>query len=238
MSKSMKKFFWGLVIVSIIIFIYFLINYFSYKSLSIVNSVLMPVLIYLMGSFAAIVSSKFYKKNFSIILKYIAIIFFCLITLFTIFKDSNIDNAFTLFIAIAVIFNWNAEETNEEKKDRSSKNEIVYYLVNFIILFFIYTGVSMIFYRETSLQENVLSCIFIFAACFIFIYWMLYLLYKFVIKRNKITNIIKIFFVLINGYLIYLFRNSIFSYEILLLVSVSLIAAISITIQSLIINKG
>ena len=233
----MKKFFWGLAIVSIIIFIYFLINYFSDMPLNIVNSVLMPVLIYLMGTFAAIVSSKFYKKNVSLIIKYIAVFFFSLVTLFTIFEDSNIDNAFTLFIVIAAIFNWNTEETNEEKKDRSSKNEIVYYLVNFIILFFIYTGVSMIFYRETSLQENVLSCIFIFAACFIFIYWMMYLFFRFVIKRNKITNIIKILFVLINGYLIYFFRDSIFSYEIMLLVSVCLIAAISITIQNLIINK-
>ena len=236
----MKRLFLGLGITSAIILVYFLIYFFNYKTIDFVDFIVIPFLIYF-GTFASL---KFYTAIFSKkvyeIQKYIAVVLLSFWTIFTIFANSNIENAFPLIIIISILFNWNATEQNKNENTKnkipSNKNTKIYYLIHFIVIFVFYICISMIFYRRTT-DDNAMLSIFIFGVALAIEYWLIYLFYKYILKNNKPVKIFKITFLLITAYMIYFFRDSILNYTIWTLISISLLGVISLTIHSLIEQK-
>ena len=228
----MKRFLGGFIIVLSIILIYFLIAYYCGDSINFIDLFLFPIIIYFMITLCAKINGKLFSEKYSFILKVVSICFFGICTLLEIFKDTNISNAFTLIVLVAIIFNWTEKKgSKNEKMDCSAKreNNFFYYLIPFVVLLFVYVIVAMLFYRYTNIEENKLKLIFLYGGILVLEYWGVYLFYRYFLRKNKAAKIFKIIFLFAFSFGIYTFAKSITQYSTTSLLLVDLSAVVSVT---------
>ena len=114
MKKGIILFFVGSGVVFLIIFVYFLIYFFSSNSIDYFTLFSRPLSVYFAITVASKINCRILPKTISEISKFIALVFFSFLTMFQIFQSPDIDNSICLIVVIAVFFNWN---TNVEKKN-------------------------------------------------------------------------------------------------------------------------
>ncbi len=246
-----KRFIYGLLSQILLIILNSLLVIFNNKSFSF-SWIFISIIIYFVISLGIIIWEKMIKEPLLFIFKIIAIIFVSVI-LFTNFSFLSQEVLFTLPLLVA--FLWSIPDINEseqliknksgintpkqteEELPETKSNNIFPYLINFIILFIIYVIASMCYYNmETG--ERIWSVILIMGLGLTFVYWLSYLYYKYLLKNTKTTRIIKIAMILALLYWMYYFCSTIKETPFHLLISVTIAAFISLTIQNLILTKG
>lgn len=120
-----------------------------------------------------------------------------------------------------------------------AKEPVKPYFFNFGILIIFYSMVSMIFVQKTFIQDPKLHLIYIwsYAGGLCVLFWLAFVIYRFVLKKTEFTRKIKVLIILALASSFYFLRNSIITFSDKLLLAADITGLISITIQNLILTR-
>ena len=235
--NKLTKFFLGFGISILIVFIYFIVYIFNNKTVVLDSFIIFPLFAYLAAALVSKGNSMLYKNDISLILKIVAVFFFCVIYLSLLINGLDVSDSWILIIAISIFFNWTIETENSSRITTpvKKKKKKIYYFINFIVLFFMHVLISLVFFNRAESLDDCLMLIFVHIGSFIFLYWILYLIYRFILKISLFSIIFKCFLVLMALFIIYYNKNSISDYRTILFVC-NLVGIISVTAQNLILS--
>lgn len=236
--NKLTKFFLGFGISILIVFIYFIFYIFNDKTVVFESFIIFPLFAYLATALASKGNCMLYKNDISLILKIVAVFFFCAIYLSLLINGLDVSDAWILIIAISIFFNWTTETENSSRITThvKTRNTTIYYFINFIVLFFMHVLISLVFFNRAESLDDRLMLILVHIVSFIFLYWILYLIYRFILNSSLFSIIFKCFFVLMALFIIYYNRDSLSEYRTILFVC-NLVGIISVTVQNLIFSQ-
>lgn len=240
----MKRFIIGFWIILFIILLYLVPVVICDTSFDLFNNLLCPLFVYVSIFFAGKITENIYSRKLFYFTKYFGALFFIICTL-SIAEWNNIETMLPLIVSISILCNWNIKEEknsvqkkNEEEISEKKSNIIVPYLINFITLFIVYVIASMCYYSMESEIKGIWTEIVIMGIAMAFVYWLSYLCYRYLLRNTKTTKIFKIILVLGLIYWIYNYGRSIKEIPFYLLISVDIVAVISLTVQDLILKRN
>ena len=238
----MKKFLIGIGIVSIIVVIYSVMTVVNQNSLEIYDFIFSPFVFYIFSFFAGVLTKRIYSKKIYLLTKYAGILFFIVVTL-AISEWEEIETMYPLIISISLLFNWNTEEEklvrqkSEKEFIETKPKPVLPYLINFIVLVIVFIIVSLCYYMIETIKDGIWTVIIIYGISFIIIYWIFYLVYRFLLRDTKIVQITKVGVIFISLYMIYYYCSSIDDMPYHLLLAYLLVSVVSLTTQNLILTR-
>lgn len=248
--KTKTKFLIGFGLTFLISFIYFLIYFIKryqdplsdFSLFSLFMILIIPYIIYVQVSLFSKVENRILSENISWIVKYIFVLFLIICTL-AIAEWDNITTMYPLIVSISLLFNWNTE--GEKQVRQKSEKDVIEikpkpvlpYLINFIILTIVFIIVSMCYYMIETIKDGIWTVIIIYGISFIIIYWIFYLVYRFLLRDTKIVQITKVGVIFISLYMIYYYCSSIDDMPYHLLLAYLLVSVVSLTTQNLILTR-
>lgn len=128
------------------------------------------------------------------------------------------------------------EQTNNIREEkRTSTNRP--YVINYIATFVFYVISAVLYYVFEENKDGVLMMSAIFAICQSLEFWLIFLVYKYLLKNTKLMRLYKIIMVILLLLAFFNFAGSVKYSPHYFLIMAIIVTVISLTIQNLIITK-
>ena len=240
MTKA-KRFLFGFIILLSLIILNSLMCIFNQQELKI-SFIIPSIIIFFITSFVIQLWEKLIGRRFIQIFKIMCSVFFLyiLITEFSFFKQ-DILFIISFFIPFAIslipLSPKRVQNLQETSQEQLNKKSWVSYLFNYLILFLFYCFITLYYYTKQIDKNEFCTLIILYAVGLSIIFWGAYLIYRFILKNNKVSCIIKIVIIAFSFLMLIFYLFSIKQYPFRILLLVDIVGLISVTLQNIILDR-
>lgn len=240
MTKA-KRFLLGFIALFSLIVFNSLIRILNKKELNL-QLIIISIIIFFVTSFAILLWEKLVKPRLIQIFKIICSIFIMIICItdFSFFEQSILF-IISIFIPFAIslipLSPKRVQNLQETSQEQLNKKSWVSYLFNYLILFLFYCFITLYYYTKQIDKNEFCTLIILYAVGLSIIFWGAYLIYRFILKNNKVSCIIRIVIIAISFLMLIFYLFSIKQYPFRILLLVDIVGLISVTLQNIILDR-